>query len=514
MKHKNNLFLCICSLLTLCAQTYLHAATLIVDNTGATPGSYITIQAAYVAASTSHTDTILRTAGQTFTGTGNYNITIDKNLILNSTDTARTNPIIDMHGSGTFCSINTNKTVVMNNLTLTGGYTPDSGGAIVNNGTLSTFSCTFSNNHAQIAGGAILTPSSGTLNITDCTFINNDALYEAGVIEFNGNTANITHCTFSNNSAPNGGAIYNTSTLNATDCTFSNNLATTSNGGAIYNHWILNALTCTFNNNNASFSGGAIYNINTEATINCCRFASNTARYGNAICNEGGIVNAINNWWGTNSPNATTLFIGIVTYTPWITMSITTDPALVLPGEQLMFTATFSSSCIPDGTPVLFRTTDGTITPTSSSTLNGQCSATLSDFYAAAQACATTDSQTLCTTINAGLSRFNFECVCSDTGNEHLLVGVYNDPNLEHNKLLGYLFDTSSSTTTTLPPLDLGAQLIYNVAVYNVNNNSYIALLTKQDNNYYLRLAVAAKNNADYTFTLSTTLKTLNYPTS
>jgi hypothetical protein len=83
-----------------------------------------------------------------------------------------------------------------------------------------------------------------------------------------------------------------------------------------------------------------------------------------------------------------------------------------------------------------------------------------------------------------------------------------------NNQLLGCIFDASTSTTTAFASLGLGTQLVYSVAVYNVNDRCYIALLTKQNESYYMRLAVAADNGSGYAFTLSSSTITLSNPAS
>ncbi len=88
----------------------------------------------------------------------------------------------------------------------TNGY-DNTGGAIVNNGTMSISRCTFFNNAVLIAGGAIF--NDGTLAMTNCTLSGNFAPTIGGAI-FNDGTLALTHCTLSLNSASSrGGGIYN-----------------------------------------------------------------------------------------------------------------------------------------------------------------------------------------------------------------------------------------------------------------------------------------------------------------
>jgi predicted outer membrane repeat protein len=434
-------------------------------------GPYYTIQEAYDAANPSG-DAILLTAEQTFTGAGNKNILIQKDLSLGRIGDG-SDPIVDLAGSGTgnLCIIFPDYTVTMSNLVIVNGYSSENGGAVNNSGTFYAFRCTFSNNSA-VDGGAIYNDD-GIVDVSGCTFSNN----------------NVSH---------NGGALFNDDgDINVYGCIFNSNSAS-STGGAIF-------ATCP------SCKGIVIRAVYTN-TIHCSRFTNNSASSYYAIFADYEPFDATNNWWGSNTPDAATLFgDSPLTYAPWITLSVATGPAIVLPGGAVTFTATFSPSCIPDGTPVAFTITDGTITPTVSSTINGQRSAIWSNFYAEAEACVTTDSQMVCTTVNAGHARYNYGCVCTDTGDQHILIGAYNDPLLENNQLLGCIFDSSSSTTTAFGSLNLGAQLIYSVAVYNYNEATYIALLTKNDENYYLYMAVAVDSGSGYAFTLGSPV-TLAHP--
>ena len=165
------------------------------------------------------------------------------------------------------------------------GNTAYDGGAIYNDGTISSATgCAFSGNSA-FDGGAIY--NDGTISsATDCTFSGNSAPDDIGGAIYNdGTISSATGCTFSGNSAPNdiGGAIYNDGTINsAAGCTFSGNTAY--DGGAIYNDYggtINSATGCTFSGNSApNGSGGAIWNDGTISSATGCTFSGNSAPNG------------------------------------------------------------------------------------------------------------------------------------------------------------------------------------------------------------------------------------------
>jgi predicted outer membrane repeat protein len=127
-----------------------------------------------------------------------------------------------------------------------------SGGAIAFSGSmlLSFFQCSFVNNSANSAGGAVylqsvcicnltndLLPAKGaTVNIYGSLFNLNQATGEGGALCFNGTSSSniINNSTFSFNTANEGGAIYATdSRVNATNTIFTSNHAEDS-GGSLY----------------------------------------------------------------------------------------------------------------------------------------------------------------------------------------------------------------------------------------------------------------------------------------
>lgn len=116
-----------------------------------------------------------------------------------------------------------------------------------------------------------------------------------------------------------------------------------------------------------------IWTYNSTDTIQFNRITGNT--YG--LKNNIGTVDASNNWWGSNSdPSTITGNIlnenGTVTYTPWLVLSVT--PSSTNSGGNASVTAdlthkntggdTSPQGHVPDGIPVNFTTTFGTITGT------------------------------------------------------------------------------------------------------------------------------------------------------
>jgi predicted outer membrane repeat protein len=275
-------------------------------------------------------------ASGTYTGTGNKNISINKNLTLIGID--ENNTIIDAQGTSNIFNIQSGIKITILNLTLQNGNT-DNGGAIKNLGILNLNNITFQDNTAN-RGGAIYNDD-GTLTIYNCTFTRNTATERGGAI-CSDNTATLTCNTFTLNSAPNGGAIFhdvraltgignsfvlntanyggaifnNGGTITQNDSEFIQNTATnhgggiyngkgiltefnntyalntalSGNGGAIFNTGNVTDTFITYYNNSASVLGGGIYNNGGNVTGSNNTFTLNAAYWGGAIYNIASIV--------------------------------------------------------------------------------------------------------------------------------------------------------------------------------------------------------------------------------
>jgi predicted outer membrane repeat protein len=353
------------------------------NNLGDTPFNPVrTIARALQHVSCVSVGTIYLEAGATFTGAGNNDLVLTSSVNFDRYGLG-VDPIIDMQGVENFCTVGPEVAVSMSNLVLANGHAND-GGAIAcfNDTSVLTLSlCTF-NSNAALNGGAILTL--GDLMASNCVF-NDNAATSGGALY--ADTLTLSDCTFNSNAATNGpgGALLLYGTLTASGCTFNGNSATgaTGWGGAIFNTVSSAVSGCTFDGN-VAVCGGALYNYsNGQATVSCCRLVDNSATSsGNAIYNASATtaVQAQNNWWGFNSDPSALLY-GDVSYAPWIELSVSINPLLVYPGQTTVFAATFSSSCIPDGTPIAFSTTDGAITPTFATTVDGQATAIVTLSY-------------------------------------------------------------------------------------------------------------------------------------
>ena len=384
------------------------------------------------AIATLNTDGTIFIANGVYTGVNNTGIAINKNMHIIGESQKST--IINAKYLGRIFTITNGVTVTLQNLTLLNGtINSGTGGAIFNSGTLTINNSTLYNNTAtgSYGGGAIY--NSGTLTVNNSTFNNNNggqyssggAIYNDGGIAnvtndiFTGNTATlggaianigtltVTNDTFTNNNAGDGGAIYNGNTLTVNNSTFTENTAFYG-GGAIYNDGTLTVNNSTFTENTAFYGGGAIYNDGTLtvnnstlnnntatngeggaiynegiAYINFNWIFGNTASVGTQISNEFGIINAEDNWWGSNNPDFNTLFYGMTgrAYSNWIILTVNANPNTINNNGTSIITADFNHTnggfnliggYIPDGIPITFTSAWGNFTQSSITTINGQ----------------------------------------------------------------------------------------------------------------------------------------------
>ena len=341
-----------------------------------------------------------------------YNGNGDTLIINNSSFTNNT----ANYGGGAVC--NENGILIVTESTFTNNTVPDGGGAIVNYNNSTVSECIFTNNTAGTAGnGGAIGNFFGSMTITGSTFNGNNAPYGlGGAIANEYAKLTVNSSIFTNNTANIngwGGAIYNSYTsLTVNSSTFTNNTA--DEGGAIENYLgtSLNLTRNTFVDNTAN-EGGAIlsfdsYN-NDVANVNFNRIFGNIASKGSAIYFSGGAFNATNNWWGSNTnPSGNVydshVYGGFVTISPWLVMTVTSNPTSILNFSTSTITVDLShdnfgnleNDNAPDGIIVELASTLGTIGSFSIIT-NGMTQSILNSDskLGSAEISATIDDQTL-----------------------------------------------------------------------------------------------------------------------
>jgi uncharacterized repeat protein (TIGR01451 family) len=178
--------------------------------------------------------------------------------------------------------------------------------------------------------------------------------------------------------AENSGRIFNI--VNGVTVTISNltleNANAAGNGGAINNAGTLTINSCNLLNNVASGTGEAIYN---TGTINI--HFNRIIGTGIIIASQSGSANATNNWWGSNSSPSGKVS-GNVNVSTWLVLNIKATPTTIQTGDTSKITVDLthdqngvyyspSAGHVPDGIPVSFTSTLGSIDPSNVSLING-----------------------------------------------------------------------------------------------------------------------------------------------
>ena len=179
-----------------------------------------------------------------------------------------------------------NITVTMSKFVIAGGKLPGgSGGALLNQGTLTLSDSTFNNNTAA-NGGAIA--NTGTLALSNSTVSNNSASSGNGGGILSSGTLTLNSVTVTSNNAPagNGGglAVAGFATLNTSSVKSNGALA----GGGIVSSATLELNSSTVSNNTASSGGGGGIFSSGTLTLNKSAVYGNTAAGG---ARGGGILN-------------------------------------------------------------------------------------------------------------------------------------------------------------------------------------------------------------------------------
>lgn len=319
---------------------------------------------------------VVKTDGTVNIANGYYkegDISISTKMTILGESTGKT--IIDGANASQIFHILPGVTVNISNLTLTGGNSKQFGGAVNNEGTLTLKGIKCVENEAE-HGGAIY--SNGDLIVNNCDFKNNLGTW-GGAIDNDGGSLTISTTNFSNNNAAYGGAIYviNGGLTQIYGSTISRNNAY-SEGGAVFNGGTITMIGNDLTSNNAIL-GGAIFNGGT-ATVNFNRIFGNTATTGSAIYNSMMSLDASLNWWGSNVDPTTNTFGG-VTASPWLILTISSNPTAVTNNNNSTITTDLLHDSngnyhspigghVINGILVTFTSTLGT-TNNQSSTLNG-----------------------------------------------------------------------------------------------------------------------------------------------
>ncbi len=315
-------------------------------------------------------------ANGVYTGSGNVNIGISKNVTI--IGESRTGTILNGANSGPIFGITHGENVVIQNITFKDGstvsYSTGYGAAITNDGNLIVDNCAFTDNTAASpftnpsqatgCGGAIYN-GQATLTVTNSIFTGNKA-WDGGAIYSYG-PLTVKGCTFTNNKAEIYSGANNVGSTMITGIIISNIVG--GDGGAI--HCGTSTITSNTFSGNTANRGGAIWNSGT-LNVHFNRIVSNTATYGSAIyATTGSNANCTLNWWGSVTNPAGRVY-GNVNVSNWLILTLTADIASIKTNGTSIIKADLlhdnqgvyhnpANGYVPNGIPVNFATTLGTI---------------------------------------------------------------------------------------------------------------------------------------------------------
>jgi hypothetical protein len=221
---------------------------------------------------------------------------------------------VDGAGRSRVLAVDSGVQATLEHLTISHGNVPgtNSGGGILNTGSLTVSQSTLSANSAFYGGG--IDNDRGTLTVNDTTlasnsgsgidnldgtltvshstlFGNSNGIYNhsgtvtvsnctlsanSGFGIYNGGTVTVSNSTLSANSAFYGGGISSSGTLTVSNCTLTANYAAHGGGISIYDG-TATVSNCTLSANSAVYEGGGIYSGHGTVTVSNCTLSANSA---------------------------------------------------------------------------------------------------------------------------------------------------------------------------------------------------------------------------------------------
>jgi len=229
-------------------------------------GDFPTIQAAVDAAADGD---VIELGEGTFRGEGNYHVFLSKGLAIRGASSDPERCIIDCEGGPSdgrkafWILRSTPPSAILQDLTITRGYSEFSGGGVYCAASITFLSCIFVDNTCEDDHGGGVHCQEGSPTFINCRFEHNAALGYAGgggVGVVYGQSPRFDHCSFIGNTANSGGAcvMFEGGSAEFANCVFRDNAANigggfASGGGATaaFDH-------CTFTNNEGRSRGSGL----------------------------------------------------------------------------------------------------------------------------------------------------------------------------------------------------------------------------------------------------------------
>jgi hypothetical protein len=243
----------------------------------------------------------------------------------------------------------------------------------------------------------------GSLSVANCNILQNSTLNGdgGGIALFDGGAVTVAGTVISGNTANAQGAtgFYGGGVFLGDADPFPASIAITNS---------------TLAGNAAANGGGGAYAYGPGLAVRGSRLEGNSASQGVPALdgfNGTATVAASNNWWGSNASPAAQVNPAVVTFSPWLVMTLAA-PSSIYAGTTGTLTASIATASdgstgftVADGTPVAFSGTLGTVNPATANTLAGSASSTYTagSNTGAASGSATIDGQTLTASFNVSL---------------------------------------------------------------------------------------------------------------
>jgi predicted outer membrane repeat protein len=214
-------------------------------------------------------------------GTYTESLTVNKTLTLTGVSSATT--IIQAVSGQRVITVTAGHNLRLENLTVTGGNPPDSGGGgiYVAGGNLQIVNCHITNNSATYGGGVFQEDASKRVDVTNSWIALNTTSYDGGAMYVSGSVGLTNTQVLSNTANRHGGGLHvQDGRTDLNGGLFSNNRALGGNGGAVNANNGISITGTQFISNTANDSGGALlqWNVGYTVTVINARFERNTAK--------------------------------------------------------------------------------------------------------------------------------------------------------------------------------------------------------------------------------------------